>query len=170
MTTKAEKGKEKEKAADSTAAPKTGDAKGTDAATKEKASKAPRVGRTFEVLGAISIGRTRDKSGEVQRHVLTAGATVTEEKLLAAGVTAEDISDLIAKRQIADGDAPVPPSQAEGYAALEALADVAQQIGVLKRKGSEYRLGDQTFTGITAFRSGVSITQLKNAIVAKAKD
>lgn len=126
-------------------------------------------GRTFEVIGSISIGRSRDKSGEVERNIRTAGSSVTEEELLEAGVSEDDIRDLIAKRQIADSDAPIPPSQAEGYAALEALADVAQKIGVLKRKGSEYRFGDQLFKGVTAFRAGVSIDQLKKAIVEKAK-
>lgn len=135
--------------------------------TPEKAPAAPaKKQRHFEVLSTIDLGRRGD---EKEKKILVAGDTVGEKELHDRGVTPEDIAYLIAKGNIADPDAPLAPSQAEGFAAHDHLADVAQKIGALKRRGSEYKLAGETFKGVTDFRARVSIEQLKSAIVEKAK-
>ncbi len=135
--------------------------------THEKAPAAPaKKQRHFEVLSTIDLGRQAD---EKEKKILYAGDSVSEKDLHDRGVTPEDVAYLIAKGNIADPDAPLAPSQAEGYAALDHLADVAQKIGALKRRGSDYRLAGETYKGVTDFRARVTIEQLKSAIVEKAK-
>lgn len=134
---------------------------------KQEPTSKKKAGRIYEVLGTLNLGR---KKGEDFPDVRTAGASVTEEELSAGGVTADEIRGLIAKREIADPDAPIAPSEAEGHAALDALADVAQKVGALVRRGARYQIGDDSFRGVVEFRNGVSIDRLKAAIVAKFKE
>lgn len=115
----------------------------------------------YEVVGTLNMGRV---NGELQ--VRSAGETVYEDEL-----GTEMTQHLLGKGEIADRNKPIPPSQAEKVLAFEHLLDVARQVGAVQIDGGEYRLaGDEaTYKGLIEFRKGVSIDQLKTAIVAKFK-
>ncbi len=120
--------------------------------------------RKFEVVRIVNLGGGK---------VFEAGDTITSKQLedadkaakLEAGTTQQQ---LLAAGYVRDDDAPIPPSQAEGVAAFDRLARIAQKLGVLKRDGAEYRIGEKTAKGLTAFRSTVSIDELEAAIVKAA--
>lgn len=122
--------------------------------------------RTFEVYGTINLGfrLQADKKAPRELDIRTSPATVTEEELLAVGMTAADIDELLANGTIGDPDAPTRPSVASIYAAHALAARLAKHFGVLKVKGAEHTFGGQTFTGIQAFRDGVSLDALEAAL------
>jgi len=78
---------------------------------------------------------------------------------------------LLERGEIADRNAPIPPSQAEKVVAFEHLLDVAKQIGAVTINGAEISLaGEETvYRGLGEFRKGVSIDAIKKAIVEAAK-
>jgi hypothetical protein len=114
--------------------------------------------RLYEVRGTINLGRLPDGRPDVR----TGGATVREDELLPA-----DIKALLASGEIADNNAPVAPSLAEKFQAIDALVDVALQVEALGRDGNDYLLAGQTFAGLSDFRARATVEQLKAAIVAK---
>jgi hypothetical protein len=119
--------------------------------------------RNYEVLGGpIALGRV---NGELIQRC--AGDTIYEGEL-----EPELLQHLLAKREIADPNAPIPPSQADAVVAFQHLVDVAREVGAIKVSSGNYTLaGDQTqHKGMVALRSAVSIDQLKAAIVAKFND
>lgn len=123
-----------------------------------KSKVAPR--KSYEVLGGpINLGR-KDGQPDLRKK----GQTLYHDELPEA-----DIRALIAKREIADTDAPVPPSQAEGMAALDDLLDVAIAFGVVKRTGADYEIEGRVFHGISEVRDNVTRDYLKAALVKKAK-
>lgn len=122
--------------------------------------------RQYAVLGTLNLGRKPQKNPKdlPEYDVRQPGETITDEELFAAGVTAEDIRDLVFKKQLADPDEAVRPSQAEGYVALEVLAKLAERVGVLTRRGLQYRVDDTTYKNVIEFRKAVTIDQLSNLI------
>jgi hypothetical protein len=127
--------------------------------TKTAAAKKDRIG--YEVLSTIMLGR---QSGQEKKR--EAGETLYDDE-----VDGETLQFLLTTGKLADRNKPVPPSQAEGVFAFDHLVDVAKALGVVKYKDGKYSLAgsDAEHTGLMAFRSAVSIDQLKAAIVAKAK-
>ena len=122
------------------------------------------VNRKYEVLRKVNLGKgdVREPGSEISRKEMLA---VDKAAKLEAGTTEQE---LLAGGHILDADAPIPPSRAEGQVAYDRLVSIAQKVGVLKRSGSEYRLGTKTANGLTAFRQAVSIDELEAAIVKKA--
>jgi hypothetical protein len=116
----------------------------------------------FEVMGTINLGRKDGKA-----DIRTQGATVFGDEL---GV--EMTRYLLNNGEIADRNAPIPPSQAERVVAFEHLLELAvhPSIGALTVKGSVYRIAgedddEKVYRGITELRNAVSIDQLKELIV-----
>ena len=124
----------------------------TPAVASTKAKPAAKRKR-YEVARTLNLGK---------KDVREPGSELTEGE-----VSAEALASLLERGFIRDADAPIPPSQAEQTAAFDRLARVAQKIGALQREGAEYRLGERTFTGLTEFRSQVSLDELEAAIVAE---
>lgn len=122
--------------------------------------------RTFEVHGTLNLGYRpgADKKAPRELDIRTRPATVTEEELLAVGMTADDIDGLLSNGTIGDPDAPTRPSVAPIYAAHALAARLARHFGLLKVKGAEHNFNGQTFTGIQAFRDGVSLDTLETAL------
>jgi hypothetical protein len=111
--------------------------------------------RKFEAVSTINLGK-----GDIR----PAGATITDKEISPA-----DLEALLAAGRLRDGDAPIPPSQAEGLVAFARLLNIAKKIGVVKQDGGAYTLGGITAQGLAEFRSAVTLDDLETAIVAKAK-
>ena len=128
--------------------------------------------RAFEVHGTLNLGYKpqTDKKAPRELDLRTTPATVTEDELLAVGMTAEDIEGLLLVGTISDPDAPTRPSLAPVYAAHNFGARLAKHIGLLKQKGAEYIFDGETFSGVQAFREGVPLERLETAIRAAWDD
>ena len=115
----------------------------------------------YEVIGELHMGRD-PKTSELK--VRKAGETIFADEL-----EPEMITYLLERGEIADRNAPIPPSKAEGVLAHDHLADVAIQVGALKVSGGEYKLtGEETvYKGTIEFRKAVSIDTLKKKIVER---
>ena len=126
------------------------------------------VSRAFEVHGTLNLGYKpqTDKKAQAPREldIRTAGATVTEDELRGIGMTDADIEALLMNATISDPDAPTRPSLAPIYAAHNFGARIAKHLGLLTQKGAEYTFDGEKFSGIQAFRDGVSVERLENAI------
>jgi|ERR1051326_2295619 hypothetical protein len=117
--------------------------------------------KSYEVIGELHMGR-EPKTGELK--VRKAGATVFADEL-----EPEMLTYLLEHGEIADRNAPIPPSKAEGVLAHDHLADVAIQVGALKVSGGEYKFAgeDTVYKGTIEFRKAVSIDTLKKKIVER---
>lgn len=119
-------------------------------------AEAPKKVRKFEAMSQINLG-----GGNIKR----AGETVLETEVK----NPADLAALIASGRLVDGDAPIPPSKAEGQVAFDRLSRIAGKLGLVKRDGAEYRFAGATYQGLAAFREAVTLDELEAAIVAKAK-
>lgn len=120
----------------------------------------PAAPKKFEVVrGRLNLGR--DAKGEVR--ILVSGDTITE-----ADLPAKDIKAYLAAGILADADAPIPPSKAEGLVAFDRLARIALALGAAERDGGTYTMGGREFAGIDAFRKGVTLDDLETAILETA--
>ena len=124
------------------------------------------VPRAFEVLGTLNLGYKpqTDKKAPRELDIRTDPATVTDEELRAVGMTDSDIEGLLASGTLSDPDAPTRPSLAPIYAAHALAARIAKHFGLLKVKGAEHVFDGETFSGIQAFRDGVTVDRLEAAI------
>lgn len=100
---------------------------------------------------------------KLRGQVKTVGSTI-----LASELAAKELEALLADGTLADGDAPIPPSKAEGHVAFARLVSIAQKIGALGRDGATYTFGGRTFAGVAAMRAAVTLDELEAAIVAAA--
>jgi hypothetical protein len=118
--------------------------------------------RGFEVLGTLHMGRKGDVA-----DIRNSGDTVYEDEL-----EKEMTQYLLGKGEIADRNAPVPPSQADKTLAYDHLFDVARQVKAVKVDGGSFQLAgeDTPHKGLAEFRRNVTIDQLKSAIVTKFKE
>jgi len=117
-----------------------------------KAVKPMTEDKVYEVVHTMGVrrgGKTVyvERGGEIRKSELVEGEA---EKLLAQGV-------------LLDPEAAVTGGTTD--LAHDRLTSIASKISLLTRKGSEYRLGEKTFKGVTAFRAGVSLDDLETAIV-----
>jgi hypothetical protein len=110
--------------------------------------------RKFEVVSTINLGK-----GDIR----TAGMTILERE-----ISPSDLASFIDAGRLRDGDAPIPPSQAEGVVAFDRLLSIAKKIGVVTQDGGDYTFGKTTVSGLSAFRAAVSIDDLEAAIVKAA--
>jgi hypothetical protein len=124
------------------------------------------VSRTFEVHGTLNIGYKpqTDKKAPRELDVRTAPATVTDVELQAAGMSALDIESLLLNGTISDPDAPTRPSLAPIYAAHNFAARLSRHFGLLTQKGAEYTFDGTRYSGVQAFRDGVSLEQMETAL------
>lgn len=127
--------------------------------TKSKAATTPatKKERKYEVVVQINLG-----AGRLHAN----GSTVSESQLRDGGCSAKEIAGFVATGILRDGDAPIPPSQAEGHVAFERLASIAIKTEVVSRDGGTYRFGAREIQGLDAFRAAVSLDELEAAIVA----
>lgn len=133
----------------------------TPAGSDASADSGPFTRKAYEVLGSINLGR---KPGALKPDIRTKGDTLFSDEL-----PADKIRNLLAIGELADTDAPVPPSRAEGFIALGDLLDVAVAAGIVKRDGGSYELGGRTFRGISELRAGVTRDALKSAVIDKVR-
>lgn len=126
------------------------------------------AGRAFEVYGTLNLGHKvwHDKKAPRELDIRTLGDTVTEDELRAVGMSDADIDGLLAAGTISDPDAPTRPSQAAAYAAHNFASSLAKHIGILTQRGADYTFDDETFKGIQAYRDGVSLDRIGNALRA----
>ena len=132
-----------------------------EAQTEPNREPAPKPRRRgFEVVGTLNMGRK--DGGEIDLR--NSGETVYEDEL-----GKEMTQYLLGKGEIADRNAPVPPSQADKTLAYDHLFDVARQVGAVKVDGGTFHLAgeDAPHKGLAEFRRNVTIDQLKSAIVVK---
>jgi hypothetical protein len=124
--------------------------------------------RAFEVHGTLNLGYKpqTDKKAQTPREldIRSAGDTVTEEELRGVGMTDTDLEALLTNGTISDPDAPTRPSLAPIYAAHNFAARLAKHFGLLTQKGADYTFEGEKFSGIQAFRDGVSVERLENAL------
>jgi hypothetical protein len=122
--------------------------------------------RAFEVHGTLNLGYKpqTDKKAPRELDIRTVGSTVTDEELRAVGATDADIEALLIKGEISDPDAPTRPSLAPLYAAHNFASRLARHFGVLKIRGAEHTFDGESYTGIAAFRDGVSLDRLESAL------
>lgn len=122
--------------------------------------------RAFEVHGTLNLGYKpqNDKKAPRELDIRTTGATVTDEELRSVGMSETDIESLLSNGTLGDPDAPTRPSLAPLYAAHALAARIAKHFGLLKVKGAEHTFDGQTYQGIQAFRDGVSVDRLEEAI------
>lgn len=114
--------------------------------------KAAKKEKKFEAVVRVNLGK--------------AGVREPGDTILESEMSAEDRKQFLALNIIRDGDAPIPPSQAEGHVAFDRLSSVAQRVGALTRDGGAYTLAGQSYQGVEAFRKAASLQDLENAIVA----
>ena len=122
----------------------------TNGTTKEAATAATKK-RKYEVVAQIKIAAS---------DIRTAGQTITEGEISPA-----DLQKFIDLGFLRDGDAPIPPSKAEGALAKDRLLSIAKRLGVVTQDGGDYSLGEKTAKGLTAFRDLVTLDELEEAIV-----
>jgi hypothetical protein len=119
--------------------------------------------RAFEVNGTINLGR---KNGVAE--IRTQGDTVYEDEL-----GPDMIRYLLDRGEIADRNAPIPPSQADKALAFDHLVDVATRVGAIEVNGSEYSVDDgeeeKVYRGILELRKALTIDRLKELIVEAAE-
>lgn len=122
--------------------------------------------RAFEVHGTLNMGLRpqTDKNKARELDIRSLGSTVTDEELRAVGMTDDDIESLLTAGTISDPDAPTRPSLAPIYAAHNFAARLAKHAGVLKVRGADHTFEGKTYTGIAAFRDGVSLDRLEAAL------
>jgi hypothetical protein len=108
--------------------------------------------KVYEVVHTIRMGKgdDRNRGDEVKASELEPGEI---ESFLKQGI-------------LRDPEAPVTGATTD--LAHDRLLSIAQKLGLVTVKGSEYRLGDKKAKGVTAFREKVSLNDLEEAIVAAA--
>jgi hypothetical protein len=122
---------------------------------KAVSEKAVLEDKVYEVVHAVGVSRdgktvTVNRGGEIRRSEMSPGEA---ENLLASGV-------------LMDPEAAVTGGTTD--LAHDRLTSIALKMGLLTRKGAEYRFGEKSFKGVTAFRAGVSLDELEAAIVKEA--
>jgi hypothetical protein len=128
-------------------------------AASKPAKKGAPLPKKYEVRRTINLGR--DEKG--QPRILVSGDTIGDSDLPAG-----DLAAFLGDGTLADGDAPIPPSQAEGLVAFDRLARIALATGAAGRDGGTYTFGGREFKGIESFRKGVTLDELETAILVEA--
>jgi hypothetical protein len=121
----------------------------------KQAPAAPKKVRKFEAVSTINLGEGK---------IFAPGSTVLETDFK----NPKDLRELLSAGRLRDGDAPVPPSQAEGVRELDRLISMAKEIGIVIQDGGEYAFGETKSQGLIAFRAAVSADELAKAIVSAA--
>jgi hypothetical protein len=113
--------------------------------------------KSYEVVRPIQLGI---KNGKMDERKI--GSTIKASELSGAG----EIEQLLRQRIIADPDAPA--GLESGHILLDTLTRIAENAGLLKRKGGSYELNGRKFDGLAAFRAGVSLAELESSITSAA--
>jgi hypothetical protein len=110
--------------------------------------------KVYEVVHSIRLGKSDDRTRGVE--------------VKASELEPGEIESFLKQGIIRDPEAPVTGATTD--LAHDRLLSIAQKLGLVTVKGSEYRLGDKKAKGITAFREKVSLNDLEEAIVAAAAE